>query len=69
MDWAGGHGLFVRLMRDQGFDFHWQDDYAENILAKPHIFARTQVPVSAVTAFEVFEHVADPLSFVENIFE
>ncbi len=34
VDWAGGAGLLVRLMRDTGLDFYWQDAYAENVLAK-----------------------------------
>lgn len=34
LDYAGGYGILVRLMRDYGFDFYWYDKYAENIFAK-----------------------------------
>src|SRR4051812_4232747 len=31
IDLAGGYGLFVRLMRDMGFDYYWSDPYASNV--------------------------------------
>ena len=31
VDYGGGTGLFVRLMRDYGFDFYWKDPYSQNI--------------------------------------
>src|SRR5437870_10002677 len=31
LDYAGGYGVFVRLMRDLGYDFYRQDPYCENI--------------------------------------
>ena len=34
VDYGGGYGLFVRLMRDFGFDYYRQDKYCENIFAK-----------------------------------
>jgi hypothetical protein len=34
VDWAGGIGLLVRLMRDAGFDYYWDDKYAHNVLAQ-----------------------------------
>ena len=30
LDYAGGTGIFVRLMRDIGFDFYWMDLYSQN---------------------------------------
>src|SRR4051812_43508906 len=33
VDVGGGYGLFVRLMRDFGVDFFWEDRYAPNIFA------------------------------------
>lgn len=34
LDYAGGYGVFVRLMRDIGFDFYWDDKYTPNLFAK-----------------------------------
>lgn len=67
VDWAGGYGLFVRLMRDRGLNFYWQDDYASNILAGPHVFEKAETSVSVVTAIEVFEHVQEPIEFIRRI--
>src|SRR5262249_39177480 len=34
MDYGGGYGLFVRMMRDLGIDFYWSDKFCENLFAK-----------------------------------
>ena len=34
LDSGGGYGIFVRLMRDQGFDFQWYDKYTQNLFAR-----------------------------------
>jgi hypothetical protein len=67
VDWAGGYGMLVRLMRDAGFDFWWRDPYAENLLARG--FAWDGGVASAVTAIEVLEHVTDPVGFVDECLE
>ncbi len=67
VDWAGGYGMLVRLMRDAGFDFWWRDPYAENLLARG--FAWSGANSSAVTAIEVLEHVSDPLGFLRESLE
>lgn len=62
LDYAGGYGLFVRMMRDLGLNFFRQDSYCENIFAKH--FDIEDLPKDKIfdvlTAFEVFEHLVDP---------
>jgi Methyltransferase domain len=69
LDFAGGYGLFVRLMRDNGFNFYRQDDYCKNIFAKHFdIIDYNTTSFDIVTAFEVFEHFDNPLEEIEKIF-
>jgi len=67
LDVAGGYGMLVRLMRDIGFDFYWSDKHCENILARGFESAKAGREFSALTAFEVLEHVQDPLGFVSAL--
>jgi len=68
LDYAGGYGIFTRLMRDIGFDFYWKDEYCENVLAKGFEFDTTEdKKFEAVTAFEVFEHFSEPLNEIDKI--
>lgn len=69
VDWAGGHGLLVRLMRDAGYEFLWQDRYAENVLARGYEWERHRAgrTASAVTAIEALEHAPDPVGFLAEI--
>ena len=69
LDYGGGYGLFVRLMRDLGFDFYWYDKFCKNLFAKG--FESNEAADSEnyelVTAFEVFEHFVNPIAEIENI--
>nr|MBP9120701.1 class I SAM-dependent methyltransferase [Ignavibacterium sp.] len=59
--YAGGYGVFTRLMRDIGFDFYWHDPYTQNLFANG--FEKDIKPDSRfelITAFEVFEHLVNP---------
>jgi len=67
LDVAGGYGMLVRLMRDIGFDFFWSDKHCENILARGFESAAAGKGFSALTAFEVLEHVDDPVGFVADL--
>ena len=68
LDYAGGYGIFTRLMRDIGFNFYWKDEYCENLLAKGFEFENSASnKVEALTAFEVFEHFSDPIEEINKI--
>jgi hypothetical protein len=68
LDYGGGYGIFVRLMRDYGFDFYWTDPYTENLFARGFSFnSGSDVPIELLTTFECFEHFADPLNEIEKM--
>lgn len=70
LDYAGGYGLFVRIMRDKGFDFYWDDKYCDNLFAKYFTLddLGSTIKFEVVTAFEIFEHLANPIEEIDKLF-
>jgi Methyltransferase domain len=67
LDYGGGHGVFVRMMRDLGRNFRWCDKYADNLFALG--FEGDAAEHHAlVTAFEVLEHLVDVRGDLERLF-
>jgi hypothetical protein len=67
VDYGGGYGLFTRLMRDIGLDFYWLDPYARNLLSRGFEYGPEKGRLELLTAFEVFEHLANPLEEIEKM--
>ncbi|MEW6614764.1 MAG: class I SAM-dependent methyltransferase [Thermodesulfobacteriota bacterium] len=69
LDFGGGTGLFVRMMRDKGYNFYRQDKYSENIFAKYFDIndLKDFTKFDLLTAFEVFEHFENPIDEINNM--
>ena len=66
LDYAAGYGVLVRMMRDIGFDFYWEDKYTDNLFSKGFEWNENSA-LQAVTAFEVFEHFVNPIEEIEHL--
>ena len=70
LDYGGGYGLLVRLMRDRGFDFYRYDPQCANLFAQGYdvdIGADTGARYELLTAFEVFEHLPEPMETIDHM--
>ena len=59
VDYSGGHGFLVRLLRDMGVNALWDDPYSKNLVAKGFEY-KNNAKAIMVTAFESFEHFIRP---------
>ena len=66
VDYAGGYGFLVRLLRDKGVNALWSDPYSDNLVARGFEYSRGD-KASLVTAFEAFEHFVHPVKEMEKM--
>lgn len=66
LDYGGGYGMFVRMMRDKGWDFEWYDEYCQNLFAKGHEMSHEHYDV--ITSFEMLEHLPNPIETIKKLF-
>ncbi|MGC9528051.1 MAG: glycosyltransferase [Limnospira sp.] len=68
LDYGGGYGLFVRLMREIRFQFDWCDRFCDNLFAAEFEGTLTpEKPYELITAFELFEHLKNPLDDIRQL--
>lgn len=66
LDWGGGYGLLTRMARDRGLDCVNFDPYVNDLFSGP-ARVRTEVTAGLTVASEVFLHIPDPLSALNNL--
>ena len=67
VDYAGGYGILVRLLRDYGVNALWSDRYCTNLLARG--FEHIDEDAKLVTCFEALEHFVDPAEEFSKMFD
>ena len=65
LDVGGGYGLLCRILRDKGWDCFTTDLYCQNLFASSFV-PKEDFNCSTLLAFEVFEHIENPLSFAKE---
>jgi hypothetical protein len=68
LDWGGGNGLLVRMMRDMGINAHLYDLYAKNFYAVGFEFKENE-SYSMITSFETWEHFVEPNLEIKRFFD
>lgn len=71
LDFAGGNGLLVRLLRDAGYNFYRFDEYCDNQFSKHFDVDSLEAGQSyaAITACEVFEHLLAPADTLHTLLQ
>jgi hypothetical protein len=60
VDYAGGYGLLVGLLREFKINSYWHDKYCKNLFSHEFSWDKFDQHADIVSAFEVFEHFENP---------
>jgi len=67
LDYAGGYGIFSRIMRDWGYKFFNYDLYTKNIFSEEYNEINSNEKYELITCFECFEHFVMPLELLSAL--
>ena len=68
LDYGAGYGMFVRRMRDLGYNFYAHDLHCQNLFSGQfQLSGLKDKNFDLITAFEVFEHLEDPLNVFNRL--
>ncbi len=67
IDYGGGYGMMTRMLRDRGHAFSHYDPHCENLFAAELEWQDTDGRNDLLTAFEVWEHLANPLGDIAEM--
>ena len=67
LDYAGGFGLLVRMLRDKGLNAYWSDRYCKNIVANGFEYRKGDIDL--ITGFECIEHFENPIYELNEMFK
>ena len=69
LDYGAGYGMFVRRMRDLGYNFSAYDAHCRNMFSEEFAVDKLDGKhFDLTTAFEVLEHLEDPIEAIGAIF-
>lgn len=66
LDFGGGYGVLVRMLRDFGLHAEWRDPYTKNVFARG--FEASETEYDCLLSFEVLEHLEDPSAEFDKLF-
>lgn len=68
-DYGGGYGIVVRMLRDRGVNAWLWEPYTQNLFAPGFSLAKLDehAPWGLITAFEVMEHLEDPMEAASQL--
>jgi hypothetical protein len=67
VDYAGGYGVLVGLLREYKINSHWHDKYCKNLFSPEFSSHKIDQDADIVSAFEVFEHFENPDSELKTL--
>jgi hypothetical protein len=67
LDYGGGYGILVNLLRNKGLCFYWRDPLTQNLFARRYEYLSDLGQIELVTSIEAIEHFVNPVNDFEQM--